>query len=581
MITVAQAYNSKVPIATYAGRIDPSRTTSLRNAFARDMAGRFSQLAASVQRKVVDEDCFGLRGKVAINAEGTIARATFAFPRSADKVQAFGTWMQGQMEKDILQVSHISQIGSGVEAAWTNKYISDSYKRGVIRAHYELEKAGYAIPKLEEMGGVELAMMSPFHIDRVGLLYSRVYSDLKGITAAMDTNISRILAQGMADGDGPRLLAQKIRFAINGEGPDKLGLTDTLGRFIPGSRRAQMLARTEIIRAHHVATIQEYRNYGVAGVNVQAEWKTAGDMRVCDVCSSMEGQTFTLDQIEKMIPAHPMCRCVALPILAPEKTGLGVPSQPPTVVPSMAPEDIGKYLAESGYRVSLDGHVISNDVLETSDSVVVKALTRRYNEIVKFNLPELNADLDRIMQDVGLVISSRRVYIKDDYVKFVWESNKTAGGDVIKLVRTFMKNKTVEHSLFDIPAEYQGKGLAKRTFQALYKQYQKGGIMKVDVHANINVGGYAWAKYGFEARVSEVMSLISSQVRPKSEINDVLRVVKKYVASHNLSPSSYMPVSVIADLPMGKNFLLGSSWHGRLDLTNPIQRERFESYIKK
>jgi SPP1 gp7 family putative phage head morphogenesis protein len=94
-----------------------------------------------------------------------------------------------------------------------------------------------------------------------------------------------------------------------------LGITDTLGRFIPAQRRAEMLARTEIIRAHHLATIQEYRNWGVLGIYVKGEWKTAGDDRVCSQCASLEGNIYTLDEIESMIPLHPNCRCIALPYI--------------------------------------------------------------------------------------------------------------------------------------------------------------------------------------------------------------------------------------------------------------------------
>jgi SPP1 gp7 family putative phage head morphogenesis protein len=62
-----------------------------------------------------------------------------------------------------------------------------------------------------------------------------------------------------------------------------------------------------------MATIQEYRNWRLAGVTVQAEWLTAGDDRVCERCASLQGRIFTLDEIEGMIPVHPGCRCIALP----------------------------------------------------------------------------------------------------------------------------------------------------------------------------------------------------------------------------------------------------------------------------
>ena len=307
-------------ISVYAS-YDPTKTTALRNQFARDMKKRFDVLCKDIQTKVVDEDCFGLNEtKIQFNTEdvttyagGSVSRSTFAFPRSQDKVNGFMAWLDTQTKEGILSIKQFDQVGQSTESAWTNMYIGDSYKRGVIRARYELDKSGFSIPTIEETGGVAMSMATPFHMDRVGLLYSRTFSELKGITAAMDSQISRILAQGIADGDNPRLLARKMIATINGTGMGDLTLTDKLGRFIPALRRAEMLARTEIIRAHHQATIQEYKNWAVEGVIVQGEWLTAEDGRVCSQCKEMTGKVFTLAEIEPLIPLHPGCRCIALP----------------------------------------------------------------------------------------------------------------------------------------------------------------------------------------------------------------------------------------------------------------------------
>ena len=307
----------EVVVYTETGRqnYDPTHTTALRNAFVRDMRGRFKELSMVVYKAIVVKDVFGLKPSLIAHQMTTPSEGAFAFARSGAKVEAFMKWLQEQVDKGIITVAEFEQIGTAIEGAWTNKYIYDSYKRGVIRARYEMKKAGLQIPSIDDMGGIDMVMQLPFHIDRVGLLFTRTFQELKGITAAMDSQISRILAQGMADGDGPRLLARKILSTINGTGVDKLGITDTLGRFIPARRRAEILSRTEIIRAHHVATIQEYRNWGVLGITVKGEWKTAGDDRFCERCASLEGKIFTLDEIEPMIPLHPQCRCIALPYI--------------------------------------------------------------------------------------------------------------------------------------------------------------------------------------------------------------------------------------------------------------------------
>jgi len=291
---------------------DPTHTTTLRNAFVRELKRRFKELKQLIKKAIVEKDCFGI-APTHYQMNLPVDRA-FMFARSGDKVAGFMTWLQGEVDKGMLEIKEISQVGKSVNATWQNKYIYDSYKRGVIRARYEMKKAGYDIPTIEATGGIEISMSTPFHLDRLGLLYTRVYTELKGtVNDMMDKQISRVLAQGIADGDNPRLLARKLVASIDGKGIGELGLTDSLGRFIPAERRAEILARTEIIRAHHVATVQEYKNWAVEGVMVEAEFKTAGDDRVCEQCASLEGDVYTLDQIEGMIPVHPQCRCVALP----------------------------------------------------------------------------------------------------------------------------------------------------------------------------------------------------------------------------------------------------------------------------
>lgn len=293
---------------------DPSRTTGLRNAFAREMVKRFRELIQVIRRAIIEQDCFGLNRNIISFQLIPPGHKAFDFPRSSDKVRGFMNWLRQQVDKGMLEIREIPQIGIAAEQAWMNVYIQDSYKRGVIRARYELQKAGFEnITSIEQTGGINISLNTPIHADRLGLLYTRVFNDLKGITNVMDLQISRVLAQGIADGDNPRLLARKLVSTINGTGMGELGITDTLGRFVPAQRRADMLARTEIIRAHAEAQLIEYKNWAVEGVILNAEFMTAGDNRVCDICSSMQGNIYNLDEASGIIPVHPLCRCIWIP----------------------------------------------------------------------------------------------------------------------------------------------------------------------------------------------------------------------------------------------------------------------------
>jgi SPP1 gp7 family putative phage head morphogenesis protein len=279
------------------------------------MKRRFRALTGVIQEAVVQQDVFGLRESVLVNAElRPPGYRAFDFPRLTYKVDAFMQWLKLQEEKGILELGTFTRLGGAIEDAWVNVFILDSYKRGVIRARTELKKAGYRVPTVAESGGIEAIMSSPFHVDAAGYVFTRAFEQLKGITAAMDMQISQVLAQGLLDGDGPPFLSRKLIATINGNGAGELGITDTLGRFIPAQRRADMLARTEIIRAHHTANIQEYMNWRAMGAVVMAEWSTSGGNRVCPICADLEGRRFELEEIQNMIPRHPMCRCVAVPM---------------------------------------------------------------------------------------------------------------------------------------------------------------------------------------------------------------------------------------------------------------------------
>ena len=286
---------------------DPTHTKTLRDNFVKEADRRFRALKLVITQSIVDNDCFALRNSPITQASPSntkgpkwgaikgeynpIPARRFNFTRSADKVEGFMDWLEGQQNKGILQVSEAPQMGEAIDKQWQNKYIQSSYKKGIQRGRQELQQAGYSVSSIEAQGGIDSAFNQPFHADRVGALYTRAFQELKGITSAMDQQISRTLADGMAQGLGPEQMARNINDRV-----DKIGRT-----------RARTLARTETIRAHHEATIQEYENAGAEGVTVKAEWSTAGDTKVCPICAPLEGQEYDLKTIRGMIPRHPNC----------------------------------------------------------------------------------------------------------------------------------------------------------------------------------------------------------------------------------------------------------------------------------
>ena len=272
-----------------AKRYDPTRTTQLRTKFEADMVRRFKKLRAAIIKKIVDDDCFGLRATGVIRVHDR----DFAFQTDPQKVDAFMAWLKSQEQAGILEIQRGIGTSTSAQRAWSDVYIQSAYQKGIAQAGQELRKAGVTVSDR----WIDAGFNRPIHADRVGLLYTRTYTDLKGVTEAMDQQIARTLAQGMIDGKGPIDIARSLTDRV-----DKIGI-----------KRARVIARTEIISAHHQATINSYREAGAEGVEVVGEFSTADDDRVCSECEALDGKEFDINDAQSLIPVHPNCRCTTIP----------------------------------------------------------------------------------------------------------------------------------------------------------------------------------------------------------------------------------------------------------------------------
>lgn len=289
---------------------DPSRTQTIRRSFEADMKRRFNIIRRSIIKAVGELDVFGLKDlsrAPTIRIQEELGRRQFEFSRADQKIAKFMAWLKEMEERNILEVTTRPGIHQG-SMPWTNHYIQSSYQKGLSRSRTELRRQGFEVPAAQGVlpgstDPIGVAFNQPFHAERVAVIYTRAFNDLKGITSVMDAQISRVLARGLMDGLNPMTIARNLANRV-----DSVGIT-----------RARTLARTEVIAAHHSATIGEYRRWGADHVRVQAEWQTAG-FNVCPECQELEGRVFTLDEIDGMIPLHPNCRCVAIPVV-PEDPG--------------------------------------------------------------------------------------------------------------------------------------------------------------------------------------------------------------------------------------------------------------------
>ena len=148
----------------------------------------------------------------------------------------------------------------------------------------------------------------------------------------------------------------------------------------------------------------------------------------------------------------------------------------------------------------------------------------------------------------------------------------------------------VYHNYFQLASGHQGKGLGKEILASSVKVYDEIGVKSISLNAGLDVGGYAWAKYGFKPKSGVQTEWLFDNLRDRLDDLAVSTGVRRTV-ERLLSDNKPEAIWAISDLngvtvqdrdgpvPLGKALLLGTNWEGSLDLKCPDSRARFDQYI--
>lgn len=203
----------------------------------------------------------------------------------------------------------------------------------------------------------------------------------------------------------------------------------------------------------------------------------------------------------------------------------------------------------------------------------------------RFGLSEdaMKQAVGRLVVDYGNRTKFRaRVESTDNAVTVTFNGN-----DGTRITRTFTKSGAgkwvVDHSFF--MAGSRGSGSAKALFRTSIGVYKSLGIEKVTVHANIDVGGYAWAKFGFLCRQRYWDSLRSRFKSRAEQMQFSSPVVKKRLMKvlADADPKAMFALSDFKDgeRNIGKDLLLNSDWYGDLHLNDDLTYRRCVAYIAR
>jgi len=258
------------------------------------------------------------------------------------------------------------------------------------------------------------------------------------------------------------------------------------------------------------------------------------------------------------------------------------------------------------------------------DSVVSSARKRRaeagdlpdVGSLFEVSQPRMQAEIARVFEGdfAGLtthVEATNRQRYNDlagrggEQAIFVRGSIRDAGG---RQVGTFSRQihrnpdgtMTVYHAFLQIDGSTQGNGFSNAFNGHLIRWYRDSGVKAVTVHANIDVGGYTWASFGYNfADEGEAVEMIDhfrdalrqlrggdytgrrlrgSGMNTSDQVNalqDLLDRTQRYRFGQPGFPTAYEfsqagrweGAGGRSDVWIGKALMLGTSWHGKLDLT--------------
>lgn len=149
---------------------------------------------------------------------------------------------------------------------------------------------------------------------------------------------------------------------------------------------------------------------------------------------------------------------------------------------------------------------------------------------------------------------------------------------------------TITNDLFLLSKRDQDKGFGKQITENLVALADHIGASKIDLEANVDVGGYAWAKYGF-APAPAMFKVLAYNIRNENSAKIASLTPSQKVgldkALDHTRPDAIQRLAALdfkdpsAKVPFGKQVLMKSSWLGSIDLSNNKSYTTIRAYCAK
>ena len=358
-------------------------------------------------------------------------------------------------------------------------------------------------------------------------------NNLRNIGDLVWMSIRSELQEGVAAGEDMRQLAGRVRAASQ----------MTAGR-------AMTVARTEVHRAAEAGSLAQMRLSGFTNFECRKRWLATEDERTRLWHIQADGQTVGLNEVFDVggeglqFPGDPMgrpdnvinCRCTMEYLFDDDEeddelTASGAPSQITYALWTEEDERLHPRDTTGRFRRKDEHGPLIKD---TSEKVSVAAEPEiRIQDLLPLvdentvTPPKIPKDLIKQLKDV---FTGQFGEFSTKVLNIEWAFGRhrlrvggaildSKGNEVGQFNRIFKINDKkefmVEHESLYMDRNVQGQGFAKEFNKQAFARYREMGVKKVQLQADIDVGGYAWAREGYDWAPDDVPNLVEMQDRIK------------------------------------------------------------------
>ena len=240
--------------------------------------------------------------------------AVYEYQLDAQRYNSINLFLQQLLYGDLLE----NPQGALTNRWWLNANLTSAYTDGASDALQSAKNIAVADIVGQEISStirgtqLEQVVFTQGFQSRVGLVQSRVFEEMKGLTDSTKTDLANTLARGMASGKGVKALTK-----------------DVMKRVDISYSRSKRIVRTEILNAYRTATAAETDVIN-EDVYADSEWgmlqlwfsALAPTSRPTHV--QKHGETYTTQEVREFYTLSGNainCLCSQSPVLANKKTG--------------------------------------------------------------------------------------------------------------------------------------------------------------------------------------------------------------------------------------------------------------------